>query len=368
MADSLRSKNRISRLAGMARRHGAASTWNHILAAVSLRTRPVRLVSWPRFIQIEVTSRCNMACVQCSRSTLGKPECQGNMSLDVFDRVLSGFKHYQYVTLHGLGEPLMNPQLEDMVRLLRQRSPEVVVGFNTNGLLLTPQKAIDLAEAGLDEIGISLDAATDETFLRIRGSDKLREIKKNIATIVSGPGPRPKLAVTLVVMEPNIRELVAFVEMAHAIGVDRASFCDLSSRWKPASGEDPMAVRDVETAREESAKAERRASKLGLPFVYTKLDDAIWPDVFIPCFYLWDYPYITWEGKLTPCCALPYAEEFSLGDLRERPFRELWNGKIYRRMRTDLREGVIPDVCEGCHHAEDPALGHVCTCDDAGTS
>jgi MoaA/NifB/PqqE/SkfB family radical SAM enzyme len=364
MAALPQNESRVLRLLRLAGRHGIPSMANHVTGALSLRRRPARVFSWPRFLQVEITSRCNMACAQCSRSTLGKPSHQGHMSLDLFAHVLRQFRHLQYLTLHGLGEPLMHPELLNIVREARGYSKSVSIGFNTNGVLLTPSLAQDLKEAGLNEIGISLDAATPETFRAIRGSTRFVEITENIESIAHSQKPRPQLAIALVVMQPNIRELVDFVEMAHALGVDRASFCDLSSRWKPTTGDDALAVRDISIAQEQAIKAEARAAELELPFVYTRLDDALWPGVFMPCFYLWDYPYVTWEGKLTPCCALPYAEEFSFGDLSSVPFRTLWNLEPYRRMRNELRSGVVPEICHGCHHAEDPALGHVCTCSE----
>ncbi len=353
---------RVSRFLRMATRSGLGFTANHILSALAVRLRPSRLTSWPRFIQIEVTSRCNMACVQCSRSTLGAPSSQGHMSLALFEQILGQFKHYQYLTLHGLGEPLLNPHLEEMIRVASRRSRDVRIGFNTNGLLLKPERVAALARAGLHEIGVSLDAATEETFRKIRGPHDFQQVKEQIRAIVSLNGPRPDVGIAMVVMQPNVGELTSFVEMGADLGVQSVSLCDLSHRWRPTDGDDPMAVQDLETAWRETARAEARAAELELPFVYTKLDDVLWPGVFVPCFYLWDYPYVTWDGKLTPCCALPYAETFSFGDLKRTPFRELWNSREYRQMRADLRRGHIPKVCEGCHHAEDPALGHVCTC------
>ncbi|MCU0610879.1 MAG: radical SAM protein [Candidatus Eisenbacteria bacterium] len=339
---------RAGRLLAMARDRGVATTLNHVAAAIAVRRRPRVVRSWPRFLQFEVTSRCNMACAQCSRSTLGVPARQGHMSLTLFESLLGQFHRYQSVTLHGLGEPLLNPELPAMVKAVRARSAHVRVGFNTNGLRLTPDLARSLAEAGLDEIGVSLDAASSDTHRAVRGGG-FEEIVARVRAVCASREPRPAMALALVVMEPNIGELVQFVELGKSLGVDRVSLCDLSMRWR-AQGADPMAVRSLDAARQNSLEAERRAREAGLPFWYTRLDRALWPDAFIPCFYLWDYPYITWEGRLTPCCALPYAEH-SLGDLRATPFRRLWNGPAYRAMRAALVSGRIPPPCANCHHA-----------------
>lgn len=339
--------SRIRRAAAMLHARGARATLAHIAAAAAVRRRPARVRAWPRFLQVEVSSRCNMACAQCSRSTIGLPAHQGTMSLDLFVRVLEQFRWVQSVTLHGLGEPLLNDHLPAMAHAAKARFPAARVGLNTNGVLLTPASAKALAESGVDEIGVSLDAATAATHSLVRGGGFDR-IVDQVERVCASPG-RPSIALALVVMEPNVDELVPFIELASRVGADRASFCDLSARWKP-SGEDPMAVRRLEVARQNALAAERRAADLGLPFVYTRLDTTLWPGAFIPCFYLWDYPYVTWEGKLNPCCALPYREA-ALGDLRQEEFRSIWNGPAYREMRRGLTGGQAPPACRGCHHA-----------------
>ncbi|MBN1426225.1 radical SAM protein [Candidatus Fermentibacteria bacterium] len=341
-------QGRLARMIALAHSVGAAATLNHIAAAVAVRRRPTRVASWPRFLQFEVSSRCNMACAQCSRSTLGPPQHQGHMSLSTFEKLLAHFRHFQHVTLHGLGEPLLNHDLAAMARAVKARAPMATIGLNTNGVLLTPARVAELVEAGLGEIGVSLDAATASTHQVVRGG-RFDQIVHQVGAVCE-LSARPSVALALVVMEPNVGELVEFVELGAQLKVDRISFCDLSARWKP-EGTDPMAVESIERARRMTLAAERRAAELNLPFVYTKLDRALWPEAFIPCFYLWDYPYVTWEGFLTPCCALPYAETAALGDLRSSSFKSIWNGPGYRAMRDGLSRGRIPELCRGCHHA-----------------
>jgi radical SAM protein with 4Fe4S-binding SPASM domain len=57
--------------------------------------------------------------------------------------------------------------------------------------------------------------------------------------------------------------------------------------------------------------------------------------------------YVTAEGDLTPCCNCPDARDENLGNLLEKPFATLWNGRRYRSFRTRLRTGV-PEICRQC--------------------
>jgi len=58
--------------------------------------------------------------------------------------------------LNGIGEPLLHPQLEAFIARARSLLPEgASIGFQTNGMALTDQRAASLVDAGLDRICLS---------------------------------------------------------------------------------------------------------------------------------------------------------------------------------------------------------------------
>lgn len=88
------------------------------------------------------------------------------MSLATFERLLAELPDLAEVVLQGLGEPLLTPDQVPMVRVATERGE--AVGFNTNATLLTPRRARELVEAGLDWLCISLDRANAPTYEAIR--------------------------------------------------------------------------------------------------------------------------------------------------------------------------------------------------------
>jgi radical SAM protein with 4Fe4S-binding SPASM domain len=62
-------------------------------------------------------------------------------------------------------------------------------------------------------------------------------------------------------------------------------------------------------------------------------------------------PFITVHGAVYPCCALTEGnqrgriEEHCLGNIYETPFREIWNGPRYRRLKEMLRANEAPPIC-----------------------
>src|SRR5918992_3328159 len=137
----------------------------------------------PRAIQVEVTGACNLACAMCLvsyRPKIGKR--QGAMCFHTFQSLVDALPRLEQVTLQGLGEPLLAPDLERMVAYATERGARV--GFNTNGMLLTRERARRLVRSGLSWLHVSLDGATAETYESIRGGSDFARVCSNVAALV----------------------------------------------------------------------------------------------------------------------------------------------------------------------------------------
>lgn len=101
--------------------------------------------------QIEITSRCNLACVYCPHSKMSRPQL--DMTDDIFERALMwvdffrergtqiteavGFYNGAELNLAGTGEPTLHPSLADYVGLIRSEyGDDLKIIITTNGLLL----------------------------------------------------------------------------------------------------------------------------------------------------------------------------------------------------------------------------------------
>jgi molybdenum cofactor biosynthesis enzyme MoaA len=90
-----------------------------------------------------------------------------DMDWDTFRSIADQLPDLKRAVLHGVGEPMLVKMLPKMVRYLAERN--VYVLFNTNGTVLNERSGRALIAAGLDELRISLDAATREAFKAVRG-------------------------------------------------------------------------------------------------------------------------------------------------------------------------------------------------------
>ncbi len=100
---------------------------------------------------VEITNICNLRCAFCPGT---KRPCR-TMSPEEFALVLDKLRpHVAYVYLHVMGEPLLHPRLDTLLRLAAERGMRVCV--TTNGTLLDRQADTLLRAASLHKISVSL--------------------------------------------------------------------------------------------------------------------------------------------------------------------------------------------------------------------
>jgi MoaA/NifB/PqqE/SkfB family radical SAM enzyme len=181
---------------------------------------------------VSVKGCCNLACRMCGGSK-GKLEYLRAADLEI---MLTHAPTAELVILvAGDSEPLMNPELPDVLRVVKAHGANC--NIVSNGHLLSDK----LIEAMIEtqqpsSLNISLDAATPETYRSIRGADinsviarltKLRDAK--IAANVKWP----IISLLMVGMEDNITELPQFVELAATLQADRVHVDHMHGKYSP---------------------------------------------------------------------------------------------------------------------------------------
>jgi len=327
------------------------------------RDRHARAERDPVCLYLETTNRCNLPCTTCPR-TYEELEPPANMSFDLFRSIVDQYPKIARVVLHGVGEPLMVPNLPRMIRYLKERGTYVL--FNTNGTLLNARRGRDLVDSGLDELRVSLDAAEPEAFIKVRGKDAFAKIVRNVrefrALQRSLGAEHPRVSLWLTGLKETIGELPAFVDLAHSIDVSEVHlqrlvyFADGQGLARP----DQALFEQVDAAEQELIReAEARAAKHGILFNAsgatepgTSLKRADDKRPWSLCTRPWTLMYVTAHGRALPCCIAPFSmrgyDAFTLGDASQQTLREIWNGEKYREFRAGLLGDVPPAACENC--------------------
>ncbi|MBU0600226.1 radical SAM protein [bacterium] len=128
-------------------------------------------------LEIEVTNDCNLKCIMCPRTSKMSREI-GYMDFELFKKIIDETEASS-IHFSGLGEPLLHPQIREMFAYAKEK--ELEVGLRTNGLGLDEGFSKQIIEREfVDYIIFGLDAATKETYAKIKGVDLFDKAVENI--------------------------------------------------------------------------------------------------------------------------------------------------------------------------------------------
>ena len=192
---------------------------SQIASSLQPEIKPPALLAAPSKLFVEVTTRCNLNCAMCVKQAPGNSIGDNHMDSATFARLEPALGNLQALFLNGIGEPLLHPDLENFIRRARRLLPSAAsIGFQSNGLLLTEQRAASLGQAGLSHICLSVDGATPETFRQVRQGGELDGIQRAFAALTSlretAPTDCPELGIEFVVRRDNLTKLPKVVEWA----------------------------------------------------------------------------------------------------------------------------------------------------------
>ena len=323
----------------------------------------------PRVVFIEVTNRCNLLCQTCPRTYFTREPLK-SLSHNEFVTIAEQFPDMQRAVLHGIGEPMLNRELPDIIRYLKSRQVEVL--FNSNGTLLTPQWQEQLVLSGLDQFRCSIDGAHPETYKRIRGADLLEKIHTGLEGLVKTKNQlnskTPRLSIWCVVTNENLEELPDLIRQAAKLEVpevylQRMTYFAQEPQEQYGMAREEVAIFGKDGRRQEEiiTLCEQLGRDLGVDFQASGareprhslaaarlVDFAPWQ----ACLRPWTTAYVTANGNCLPCCISPFAtldyDSLILGNLFEKPFTEIWNDEPYRQFRKDFLSPHPHKACASC--------------------
>lgn len=142
-------------------------------------------------LRLSVISACNLRCIYC------KPKTEGSHSRRLTDGNRTDFVRLLYER-YGLsqvrvtgGEPLLYPQLLELIVALRRIAPDLRLAMTTNAQNLAVMAA-PLREAGLDRLNVSMDSLNPERYRALTGGE-LRPVMEGVDAAIAAGFPPPKL-------------------------------------------------------------------------------------------------------------------------------------------------------------------------------
>lgn len=294
----------------------------------------------PLFVSVEPASICQLKCPACPVGLRNNEKLIANsqklMSQQVFRRVLEEVQHSAWVMqFYFQGEPLLNPDLSQMIREAHEAGLYTIV--STNAQALTENLASQLVTSGLDRIIISMDGLTDETYnaYRVGGSLEktkaalryLREAKEKSRTPYT-LHRTPLIELQCLRLKTNEHEWQKFKRQYKALGADKLVF-KTAQLYNYADGHPlmPSNSRYSRYVLGSDGHYHRRKLRKG-------------------CFRVWSGVVVTTNGDVLPCC-YDKTHTHAYGNIKESPMKELFANEKAQQFRHEAMKQT-PKICQEC--------------------
>jgi MoaA/NifB/PqqE/SkfB family radical SAM enzyme len=243
------------------------------------------------------------------------------MRLDEFKKIIDEVQdHVLLLVLWNWGEPLMNPELPQMIRYAADRGIRTVTSTNAH-FLRNDQRVKDILSSGLSTIIVAIDSIHADTYRKYRKGGSLRKALKGLKKVVSikrAIGSATTIVFRMVAMKQNENEVSNLKKLAWQMGADVFSVKTLN----PICGEVGL---DSEFA------------PINPEYQRLEYKPGTWERIPIdcPCAKPSLLATIFCDGTVVPCC-YDFDGSMPVGNVLEQAFDEIWNGPAFIETRKKI--------------------------------
>jgi MoaA/NifB/PqqE/SkfB family radical SAM enzyme len=309
--------------------------------------RAGRVPPAPTLIHLMVQNHCNHDCSWCSyRLSNWKNSQHFDESQHVPWKILEPTLREaramgtKAIELTGGGEPLLYPMLEPLLDLIGELGFDL--GIVTNGTAMHPALARKIGEIpGWKWARVSIDAGKTDTYEKTRtvGPTHWPRAWNAVRLFAEqrAGNPERRVGVGFVTDRENYNEVYDFCRLAKEAGADNVR---LSLRFGPGGNDfyEPFMLDEAER------QGKLAAAELDCPtFMVNNLigerraNQGAGKQDYEPCYSMRLICVIGGDACVYTCCTLAFAPEGKIGNLREKPFREIWSGEAGQKFFAEFK-------------------------------
>lgn len=297
---------------------------------------------YPVLVEFDLTNRCNHRCNFCTFSYMKDKSTIDTLVVmkAIHDFSLGGVKAINWT---GGGEPLLHV---DFVNIAQSAyGAGIDQGLFTNGALLNSKNSETILKTH-SWVRISMDAADSETYRQSHGVNDFDKVIKNVKALVAMKKEMKSsttIGIGFVITPTNYKEITKFSEIIKDLDVDYGQYkpCVQNFQTKEQITADwwtdnvnPI----LEKVCEDNPKAVVNLYKL-TDLVESNFDrpyEICYGHAFCPC--------IGASGDVWLCTHLREIAGYSIGNLNNSSFSEIWNGE----KRQEVIKSINFDTCQFC--------------------
>ncbi|MFH1093684.1 MAG: radical SAM protein [Candidatus Omnitrophota bacterium] len=334
----------------------------------------------PEAVTLFLTYKCNLRCKMCGQwgesgvtKTKDKEDVKEELSFEELKKIVDDMSFFKPgITLFG-GEPLLYPACLELIRYIKQKNMHVLMITNA---AMIKGRAAEFAQAGLDELNVSLDGS-EKLHDTIRGMPGLfKNITEGLKELKSYKQEKrlkkPLVNLQCTITKYNYLHLEELLDVAFDIGANSLTFHNLiflgkdliekqktydeqlqcsSSGWdgfvfEPEIDADKLFSKMQEIKNRKTSFAVDFYPNLSLKGLREYYNNPSYKPSEYPrrCLSPWICAYVFPDGDVRPCLNSTYA----FGNITEDKFSNIWNSEKAVRFRKSLKKSELFPICVRC--------------------
>lgn len=320
--------------------------WSKAYASNRVMLKDKVPLEMPLCIIIEPTNICNFKCLMCWQCTDEYKQNGGpfyNMDMDLFNKTITDISNWckksnkkiKLMKLYSTGEPLLNTNVTEMVRLIKELDICESLEITTNASMLTNEIAEKLVKYGLDYLRISVYSVDKIRHKRVTQNEILPEqILENIKYLRRYRDDLgvTKPFITAKIIDTHTDENNVFVKMY--VGVSDEQIVE--KPWDLPKLEENSLDR-LYGSTENGRNAENE---------YIENCEASKKQV---CRYPFTHMTVRNNGDVVVCCT-DWSRDTKYGNIKDNSLEDIWKSKELRdfRIMSILTKGTNHPLCKDC--------------------
>lgn len=290
---------------------------------------------FPSVIQVQTINRCNAACEFCpypyTIHLQEKRVMDDALYSKIVDECAAEKDLHDFVPM-SKNEPLLDLKMEQRVAEFKAKAqPHQMVELVTNGSPLTPTRAKQLMDAGVDLITVSINASDEETYNKVMVGLSWKQVMRNLDAISQMNLAKVNIYLRFVADQTNKRELRIFRKKWSHFNLFQFN---VNNRAGTVRNYEKMVMKYNDFI--------SRIRRVGGSRVYPV------------CPYVFSMVHVLENGDV-PMCSNDWANREVIGNVRNQTIREIYNSPRMNHIRELMAQGRFEEIepCRECSFYHD---------------